>query len=351
MTEQSRTTPMSTRLADGRELLYYDDAPGARHDAVDERDLEPVQLTGEVRWDALASEWVIVAAHRQGRTHLPADDDCPLCPSRPGHLTEIPDTTYDVVVFENRFPSLAATVSEPPPIDAGPLVPGLPARGRCEVVSYSPDHDASLGDLPVQRFRTVLDAWTHRSEVLGGLEGTACVFVFENRGPEIGVTLTHPHGQIYAYPFVPPVVQRMHDAVRRHRNEHGENLFGALLEAERRVGTRIVIAGEHWTALVPASARWPIEVHLYPNEQVGQLTDLSPAAREEFCFVYRELLGLLDRVFGVPLPYIAAWYQAPVHDPAEWWLHLRVLSIRRSAQKIKYLAGSAATMLRDARLP
>ena len=363
MSERTAVTPVSTRLADGRELLYYDDQPGTVRDAVDRRIIEPAELTGDVRWDALSSEWVIVAAHRQGRTHLPADDDCPLCPSRPGHLTEVPEPTYDVVVFENRFPSLAGNVSAPDPLDLGPLAPQLPARGRCEVVCYSPSHDTSLAALPERRFRTVLDAWTHRTLVLGQLDGTAYVSVFENRGEEIGVTLSHPHGQIYAYPFVPPTVQRMHDAVRRHRDGHGENLFGVLLAAEQRAGTRVVIATQHWTVLVPAAARWPIEVHVYPNEQVASLLDLGLEARDDFCRVYRDLLGRLDRVFGVPLPYIAAWYQAPVHDAADWWLHLRVLSIRRSAQKIKYLAGSesamgafinditperAATMLRDA---
>ena len=364
MNEQSTITPVSTRLAYGRELLYYDDRPGSLHQAIDQRSLEPVHLTGDVRWDALASEWVIVAAHRQSRTHLPADDDCPLCPSRPGHLTEVPESTYDVVVFENRFPSLAPNVSAPVPIDAGPHVPQLPARGRCEVICYSPSHDESLAALPEHRFRTVLDAWTHRTSVLGEIESTAYVFVFENRGDEIGVTLSHPHGQIYAFPFVPPMVQRIHDTVLRHRAEHGENLFGALLAAERRATTRVVISTGHWTALVPAAARWPIEVHLYPNEQMPSLVDLGAEARDDFCRVYRDLLGRLDRVFGVPLPYMAAWYQAPVNEPAEWWLHLRVLSIRRSAHKIKYLAGSesamgafinditperAAAMLRDAR--
>lgn len=344
MSGSAALRPVSTRLSDGRELLYFDDHPGVAHAGVDGRALEPVHLTGDVRWDALAAEWVIVAAHRQGRTHLPADDDCPLCPSRDGRHSEIPEPTYDVVVFENRFPSLAQSVAAPTPLDMGSLVPQLPARGRCEVMCYSPDHDVSLGTLPVRRLRTVLDAWSHRTAALSALDGTAYVFVFENRGAEIGVTLSHPHGQIYAYPFVPPIVQRMHDAVRRHRAEHGENLFGALLRAEQVAGTRVVLASKHWTVLVPAAARWPIEVHLYPNAPVADLRGLTDEVAADFCLVYRDLLGRLDRVFGVPLPYIAAWYQAPVLDPTDWWLHLRVLSIRRSAQKTKYLAGSESAM-------
>ena len=115
----------STRLADGRELVYYDLRDDTVRDAVDRRPLERTVTTSEVRRDPLLGDSVAVASHRQGRTYHPPADQCPLCPSDGERLSEIPDSSYDVVVFENRFPSLAGD------------------SGRCEVVCFTSDHDAS----------------------------------------------------------------------------------------------------------------------------------------------------------------------------------------------------------------
>src|SRR5215472_2669793 len=206
----------SARLADGREIIYYDESPGlGRARAPDLRPLRcradgPEAAGGAeerspsgLRWDALAGEWVIIAAQRQDRTFLPPPEQCPLDPSREGRLTEIPADDYDVVVFENRFPSLrgagdpAAAVGLPAmPQPGGPLetagVPRRPATGRCEVVCFTSDHDASFASLSPRRVRTVLEAWADRTTVLGGMPGIEQVYCFENRGEEIGVTLSHP---------------------------------------------------------------------------------------------------------------------------------------------------------------
>jgi len=300
-----------------------------------------------VRYDPLLGEWVIIASHRQDRTYLPPADHCPLDPSRPGRLTEIPAPDYEVVVFENRFPSLVTASAGPGAAEGASdaLLPARPGDGRCEVVCFSPDHEASFADLTHDQAALVLAAWTDRSAALAALPGVEQVFCFENRGQEIGVTLTHPHGQIYAYPFVTPRTSRMLATSAAYRQDTGGNLFDEVLAAELADGSRIVIAGEHWAAFVPHAGRWPYEVHLYPRRRVPDLQELTEAERDEFCDTYLDLLGRFDRLFGTPAPYISGWHQAPVREGrSEFALHLELFTIRRAPGKLKYLAGSESGM-------
>ncbi|MDH6518505.1 UDPglucose--hexose-1-phosphate uridylyltransferase [Streptomyces sp. SAI-208] len=327
----------STRLADGRELIYYDLRDDTVRDAVDRRPLERTVTTSEVRRDPLLGDRVAVASHRQGRTYHPPADECPLCPSQGERLSEIPDSSYDVVVFENRFPSLAGD------------------SGRCEVVCFTSDHNASFADLTQEQARLVLDAWTDRTSELSHLPSVEQVFCFENRGAEIGVTLGHPHGQIYAYPFTTPRTALMLRSLAAHKEATGgENLFDAVVESEL-AGERVVLEGEHWVAFVPYAAHWPYEVHLYPKRRVPDLLGLDEDARTEFPQVYLELLRRFDRIFGEgepPTPYIAAWHQAPFGQLEEFEgvsrddfaLHLELFTIRRTSGKLKFLAGSESGM-------
>jgi UDPglucose--hexose-1-phosphate uridylyltransferase len=327
----------STRLADGRELIYYDLRDDTVRDAVDRRPLERTHTTSEIRRDVLLGDSVAVASHRQGRTYHPPANECPLCPTRGDRLSEVPDSSYDVVVFENRFPSLAG------------------GSGRCEVVCFTSDHDASFAGLSVEQARLVLDAWTDRTSELSHLPSVEQVFCFENRGAEIGVTLQHPHGQIYAYPFTTPRTALMLRSLAAHKEATGgENLFDAVLEREL-AEERVVLEGEHWVAFVPYAAHWPYEVHLYPKRRVPDLLALDEAARTEFPQVYLELLRRFDRIFGEgepPTPYIAAWHQAPFGALEEFEgvtrddfaLHLELFTIRRTSGKLKFLAGSESGM-------
>ncbi|MEU6958164.1 galactose-1-phosphate uridylyltransferase [Streptomyces chrestomyceticus] len=321
-----------TRLADGRELIYYDLRDDVVRDDTDRRPLDPVSTASEIRHDRLLGDSVAVASHRQGRTYHPPADACPLCPSRDGHGTEIPAADYDVAVFENRFPSLAGDT------------------GRCEVVCFTPDHDASFAALTEEQAALVLEAWTDRTAELSQLPGVQQVFCFENRGAEIGVTLGHPHGQIYAYPFTTPRTERMLDQVAAHRAATGgRNLFDDVLADERADGRRVVLDTEHWTAFVPYAAHWPYEVHLYPKRRVPDLLALGEDARTEFPQVYLEVLRRFDRIFGPgepPTPYISAWHQAPLYaaDRGEFALHLELFTVRRTSGKLKFLAGSESGM-------
>ncbi|MEU6309422.1 galactose-1-phosphate uridylyltransferase [Streptomyces sp. NPDC047014] len=326
-----RTT---TKLADGRELTYYDLDESAARDSVDRRALDPVDSRPELRLDLTTGDWVTIASHRQGRVHHPPTDACPLCPSADGHHSEIPAADYEVVVFENRFPSLTGRF------------------GRCEVVCFTPEHAASFADLTEERARLVLDAWTDRTARLSSLPGVEQVYCFENRGVEIGVTLAHPHGQLYAFPFVPPRTAKMIAVAGTHRSVTGGNLFEDLLAEARAAASRVVLAGEHWTAFVPYAARWPYEVHVYPHRRVPDLTHLTEAERAEFPGLYLDLLRRFDRLFRpegpaeqpTPTPYISAWHQAPRSGGEELALHLELFTVRRSADRLKYLAGVESGM-------
>jgi UDPglucose--hexose-1-phosphate uridylyltransferase len=346
----NRITRISTRLADGRELLYFDELPGRDRSVADRRDLDATRTASEIRYDPLVDQWVVIASHRQTRTHLPPTSDCPLCPSTPDRLTEIPAPDYDVVVFENRFPSLSEGLEPGPgglledPSGDGQFLrrPGL---GRCEVVCFTSDHDTSFAQLSPERVATVLAAWTDRARELSALPGVEHVFVFENRGQEIGVTLSHPHGQIYAYPFVPPRTMRMIRTAERHRAIRGGCLFCAMTTAEEAAKVRMVASSPRWLAFVPHAARWPFEVHLYPRRHVPDLTGLDDAERQEFPELYLDVLHRFDGIFGTQMPYIAGWQQAPTqvgHDLAH--LFLQIFSIRRAPGKLKYLAGSESAM-------
>ncbi|MER5311403.1 galactose-1-phosphate uridylyltransferase [Streptomyces sp. NPDC002773] len=320
-----------TKLADGRELIYYDERDDAVRADVDRRPLDPVSSATELRYDELLGDSVAVASHRQGRTYHPPAGECPLCPSIDGRQSEIPAPAYEVAVFENRFPTLAGE------------------SGRCEVVCFTSDHEASFADLTPERAALVLAAWTDRTTELAERPGVEQVYCFENRGAEIGVTLAHPHGQIYAYPFATPRTALMQRRAAEHRARTGGNLFDDVVARERADAVRVVLETEHWIAFVPYAAHWPYEVHLYPVRRVPDLRVLDEAARTEFPQVYLELLRRFDRIFGPdepPTPYISAWHQAPFtsEDREEFGLHLELFTVRRTSGRLKYLAGTESGM-------
>ena len=334
---------IAIRLSDERELIYFDTEEQPSRDAVDRRGLAPAQPDCELRYDSLQRTWVMYAAHRQDRSYLPSTADCPLCPSTEDRQTEIPASDYEVVVFENRFPALAQSSALPGP--SGELLAARPGAGRCEVICFTSDHDAAFADLSPSRVRLVTEALIDRTAELGRLPGVEQVYCFENRGREIGVTQPHPHGQIYAYPFVTARTSRMLDSIRAHARRTGRNLFDDLVAAERAAGTRIVREGRHWVAFVPHAARWPYEVHVYPTRRVPDLGNLRPAELDELADFQLDLLGRFARLFAAPAPYISAWHQAPVRTGRrDFALHLELFTLRRTDDKMKYLAGSESGM-------
>lgn len=356
-----------TQLADGRELLYFDDTPefvsGERtRTLVDERELPAASSASDLRQDPLTGAWYTYAAHRMNRTFMPPANENPLAPTRPGQLpTEIPADDYDVVVFQNRFPSLAQSESQAGlNADSGPatgtaapaFVPSKPGHGRCEVVCFTPDSQVSFRDLPYTRARTIVEAWAHRTKELSALPGIEYAYPFENRGEEIGVTLQHPHGQIYAYPFVPERAAQIAARAQEFREAQGgtetggagtgPDLFEHILDSEHADGQRVVVQGEYFTAFVPAAAKWPVEIMLVPHRAVPNFAELHDAEKDELTRLYLDILERMDRFFdGVErTPYIASWNQAPVNAPEDGRLHLQLFSLMRSPGRMKFLAGS-----------
>lgn len=345
----------ATTLADGRDLIYYDDPDttlGADR-AVDARTLDPRPDTATMRLDVLTGDWITVAANRQNRVMMPSADADPLAPQTPTNPSEVP-SLYDVAVFENRSPAFGPALTEAlgtaprasnPPLGLDDLEAlGLgrtrTSVGRCEVVCFSPDHSGSFGTQSATRARTVIEAWADRTAALSQRPGIQQIFPFENRGEAIGVTLPHPHGQIYSYPYIAPRTQRLLESIDRT----APDLFQRILEFEQG-SERIVLQGEHWTAFVPFAARWPVEVHLMPNRHVADFTETTEAERDELAPLYLRLLRGIDALYETPTPYIAAWHQAPVNvgrDSVR--LHLELTSPRRGADKLKFLAGSEAAM-------
>jgi len=334
-------TKHETKLADGRDLIYFDDAdttlPAER--SADTRTLDLRPPTAMMRQDVLTGDWVSVAAARQNRAFLPPADQDPLAPATPNNPSEIPDI-YDVAVFENRSPSFGPGLG-PTEVDGVDFERTAPANGRCEVVCFSPEHEGSFGTQTPSRARTVIEAWADRTAAISAMPGIRQVFPFENRGEQIGVTLNHPHGQIYGYPYVTPRTQRLIASI----DAIGPELFQRILATEQ-ASERVVLRGEHWTAFVPFAARWPIEVHMLPHRQVTDFAATNGAERDELATLYLRLLRGIDNIYDTPTPYIAAWHQAPVSHPArdDIRLMLQVTSPRRAADKLKYLAGSEAAM-------
>lgn len=324
-------------MNDGRELLYFTDSSKTPGEPMsDKRPEETRPETNELRRDSLTGEWISVSPHRGARAFLPPKESCPLCPSTDEYLSEIPGD-FDVVVFENKNPSFGPASDSVNPLGDS-FQQTAQASGRCEVVVFSPEHKGSLAGQSTERFRTVVEAWKHRTLELSKIEGVEQVFIFENRGEEIGVTLHHPHGQIYCYPFVTPTTQKLQLQIR----ELGDDFFEKLLKSESQ-SSRVLLETENFISFVPFAARWPIEIQVLPKRHIGNLGQLTEKETDEFATVYQKLLGSLDKIYDSPTPYIAAIHQAPKGDDSIR-LMAKITSPRRAESKLKYLAGSESAM-------
>jgi UDPglucose--hexose-1-phosphate uridylyltransferase len=289
----------------------------------------------DLRFNELRDEQVVYAIDRQERTFLPARDHCPLDPTRPGSPeTEIPVPAFEIAVFDNRFPAFAA-----------PL-------GAAEVVVYTDKHDDSFGTLTPERAEALMWVWRQRYGELGAREDVAYVMIFENRGVEVGVTLHHPHGQIYGYPFLPPVHQLEHAADARL----GGCAPCALLLRELADARRVIFENDSVVAYVPYAARWAYEAHVVMREHRPSLLDCSPEELRRLARGLQAVVRGYDALFDRPFPYVMAVHQAPTpfpqatHASADGHLHAEFYPPLRTATKLKYLAGSeqgAGTFISD----
>jgi UDPglucose--hexose-1-phosphate uridylyltransferase len=311
---------------DGRQVyLYGDFAP-----APDGYEAPRIgQGAYERRWNPLRQEWVLYAAARQDRTFLPEQALCPLCPSRLAHSTEIPATRFGIAVFENRFPAMLSGA----PTGGGNHA--LASGGVCEVVVYSDEHQGAFASLDAGRLEALAEVWTDRYRQLASRQDVSYVFIFENRGPQVGVTLLHPHGQIYGYPFIPP-------AAKAELAGRGPCAICSALVAELRGGERLLANADGLVTYIPQSARWAYEVHVAVRPHRETLPDLERGLRRRFVTALQRVARAYDRLFDEPMPYMLAIHQRP-SDGRPYpraHLHAEFYPLLRDRGKLKYLAGS-----------
>ena len=271
---------------------------------------------------------------------MPHQSACPFCPSLPHYSSEIPAAGFEVAVIENRFPAMRSSSS-----DSG-------TGGVAEVVVYTDRHDGSFASLPADRLQSLIEVWTDRYCELGSRRDVRYVFIFENRGEEAGVTLHHPHGQIYGYPFIPPVAELELRAGRLNARQGNGCLHCQLVAEERQAQARMLFVRGGIAAYVPAYARWPFEVHVAPIQHRAALPDLMLGERSGFAEALQEVVRGYDRLFDAPMPYMMAMHQKPTdgrpHQEAH--LHVEFYPLLRDVGRLKYLAAGecgAGTFVND----
>lgn len=283
---------------------------------------------------------------------MPPPEYNPLAPTRDPHFpTEIPQGNYDIAVFDNRFPSLICSAANPPTA----IVETVPANGACEVVVFTQNPQASLSSLPLDHLELLFQVWGDRTRAISQQPQIQYILPFENKGVEVGVTLHHPHGQIYAYPFVPPVPARMSECQLDYYKQHQRGLLQDLIQKEVTDKQRILYQDEWAIAFVPVCARYPYEVWIAPIRPVATLMDLTTEQRSSLARALKTVTLKYDGLWNRPFPYLMAWFQAPLDGQPhpEWHLHAEFYPPYRTSDRLKYLAGTelAAGMFANDALP
>jgi UDPglucose--hexose-1-phosphate uridylyltransferase len=298
----------------------------------------------ELRWNPTLREWVSTASHRQDRPQMP-EDWCPFCPGS----GRVPDN-YDCYIYPNDFPAFSIPPPEPA-IQGDDFYRVARSRGKCDVVLYSPDHNTSLPQLPLDHLVKLVQLWRKRFTELKAMAGIRYVLIFENKGAVIGVTMPHPHGQIYSFPFVPPRLQREMAAGRAYHRAKRRCLFCDILEKERRDGRRIVAENETFTAFIPFYARWPFEVHIFSRRHLGTLEQFRASEERDLAEILKWVTLKYDNLFQFSFPYMMLLHQAPTMGNFPYFhFHIEFYPPHRSKEKLKYLAGvetGGGTFLND----
>lgn len=323
---------------DGRSLYLYSDTPISEEIVATNPRHEPINPKPHQRWHPLRREWVIYASHRQNRTFLPPKDYSPLAvTNRDDFPTELPEGNYEVAVFENLYPSLNLSNDEAPKLS----VPTKPSRGVCEVIVFTQDPETSLGLLPRKRIELILRVLAERTLELSKHKEILYVLPFENRGIEMGVTLHHPHGQLYSYSFIPPVQERFLQSMKTHMEEQGTGLMEKIIKDEKEDGRRIILETETVIAFLPAFARYPYETWIAPKRRISFLHEMTDEEFLDLSEVLKVLLLKFDHLWMRPFPYLMTFNQAPVKgDYFSAHFFIQITPPYRSKDRLKYLAGT-----------
>jgi len=300
---------------------------------------------------------VAIATKRQDRTFLPPKNYCPLCPTKNSKIiTEIPTSDYDIVVFENKFPTFSRN---PDKLDVGEVnkedffsFSKKKSKGICEVVCYTSNHDLFLEDMPVKRISNLIRVWQDRYFELGKKSFIKYVFIFENKGKEIGVTLSHPHGQIYAFPYIPPIALEELRSSQKFYRKNKKCLHCKIIKEEFRNSSRIVTSNKDFIAFIPFYARWPYEVHIYCLRHLGSLCELYDREVTSLSKIIKELVNRYNKLFNFRMPYVMIIHQKPTDNKNYdyYHFHFEFYPPYRTKNKLKYLAGcelGAGTFIND----
>lgn len=290
----------------------------------------------ELRYNPLLRDWTMVASHRQKRPNMPKDD-CPFCPGS----GKVPDD-YDVYKYDNDFPALSQNPPTPDPV-ATELYKVAPAYGKCEVILYSPEHHATLPQLPVSHIRKVVDLWTERLVELAKNPQHKYVLIFENRGPEVGVTMPHPHGQIYAFPYIPLKIRTELDSCREHHNETGRCLICDINREEETFQERVLLDTEHFVSYIPFFTDYPYGAFISSKSHKGSLEAFSDAEKDDLANMLKQVTAGMDALFDREFPYMMVLHQAPVNGPdtsTHYHFHIEFYPPLRAKDKIKFLASA-----------
>jgi UDPglucose--hexose-1-phosphate uridylyltransferase len=290
----------------------------------------------ELRWNPILQEWVVVAAQQGKRPVLPVEKDCPFCPGKP----ETGTGNWSVLHLPNKFPALMENPPKPD-IESDEFYQVKPSKGACEVLLYSPKHDTTFQQLGVDHICKIVEMWVDRTRELGAIKEIEYVFIFENTGREIGVSLDHPHGQLYAFPFIPRKIRRELDSAKQFMEKRKKCLFCNILEKEKADGRRIVLENSSFTAFIPFFATWPYGLHLYPNRHLQSLLDFTESEKRDLASILKTIRTIYDNLFGFRLPHMMAFHQSPTDKAKHPYYHFHVefYPVHRAKDKIKYLAG------------
>ncbi|MGQ4913299.1 MAG: galactose-1-phosphate uridylyltransferase [Candidatus Asgardarchaeia archaeon] len=292
----------------------------------------------EIRYDPIKGQKIIVAAHRSKRPVRPSSF-CPFCPGAP----DVPSGKWDVISIPNRYPALSPDANtEVHLASSNPLFKRTQAYGICEVVVYTPDHNTELEDLPFEHMLKVIELWQNRYRELSKKKGIRYVFIFENRGRAIGVTLDHPHGQIYAFPFIPEIIEtELKNSKQYYLENHGRCIFCDTINAEKAEYSRIVYENDNFIAFIPFWAMFPYEVYLLPKRHMQNILELNREEVMDFAKAIRVIRKKYNKYFGFKLPFMMYFHQAPIGNEEYPYYHFHVefRPIHRGKNKIKYPAS------------
>lgn len=289
----------------------------------------------ELRYDPLTNDWIMIASHRQNRPQMPKDW-CPFCPGS----GKVPDD-FDVLEYDNDFPALSQNPPVPDNVAAGPYKTA-PCHGKCEVILYSKEHTVTLPELPLPHVRKLVDLWCERHNIISADEKIKYVFIFENRGEVVGVTMPHPHGQIYGYPFIPKKLELECASMKKHKKETGKCLICNMMETEISEKKRIIFENEDFVVFIPFFSAYPYGLYIVSKAHKQYITEFTEREKDNLAAAIKNAAGTLDSLFDYTFPYMMCMHQAPVNsgDVSDFHFHIEFYPPMRSRDKQKFNASS-----------